>query len=403
MKNNFFILYFFSLFILFFACTTKSESDYDHCFSGENKGKVDIIITNLQIDSVDFPEIASSSYEGDFFVRNNKLVFFDKYFGYGFQFDRDMNLEAKIYGQGPGPLEVNTGYVDGYLPLDGKDLFVGSSLDFHIHNKDGERQKFFRLPWGHMDNRRKFRRFPESSTGDEVELYELNYELLVIREDKNGFVYLPLVPFSDMISPYMDSFYDKARLLIKVDIDKEKIVEVFGRVSPEYAKYKAIPQHMFISYDINKKNNYMYISQEIDSLIYVYDEKGRNIFNFGNVGKGMNTNYLELTTFSAKQFQRAYFEDRPKRGYYANIEYFEEFDLLFRSYTKGRNSLYDGLQIYKGTTLIADVEVPKGMTWVKGYIAPYFYSNAIVNDEALTLKVYRFTLPESLFNSTTMD
>lgn len=384
--------------VAFVACTPKVEENYISHFSGAYKGKKEIQLIQLVVDPINFPDI-ESSFEGDFYVQNNKLIFFDKYFGYAFQFDNEGKLEDKLYGQGQGPLEVNTGYVDGYLHLNsGRDLFTGSSLDFHIHDKSRERQKRFILPWKYKEDEKSRRELRRSGdfTGDEMGLYELNYELLKIREDKNGFIYMPLVAFTDMINPYKKDYYNKARLLVKVDLQKEKIVDVFGRTSPEYKKYKAIPQHMFVSYDISMKNNDMYVSQEIDSLIYVYNDAGKNTYSFGNAGKDMNTDYLEVPVFGYKEFQKAYFQDRPQRGYYTNIEYFEEFDLLFRSYTKGKDSPYDGLQIYKGTTLVADVDVPKGFTWVKGYIAPYFYSNAIVNDEAMTLKGYRFTLPEEL-------
>lgn len=387
------------LFLIINACNrSQTSKDYVNHFSGDYKGRKEIEITKLTIDSINFPDI-ESSFEGNFYVRNNKLIFFDKYFGYAFQFDNKGKLEDKFYGQGQGPLEVNTGYVDGYLPLNsGQDLFIGSSLDFHIHKQDGERNKRFILPWKYKEDeksRRKLRR-TNDFTGDEVGLYELNYELLQVREDKNGFIYLPLVAFSDMINPYKSDFYNRARLLAKVDLNTGKIIGMFGRISPEYKKYKAIVQHMFFSYDISMKSNDMYVSSEIDSLIYVYNDAGKNIYTFGNAGKNMNTDYLEIPTFEIKNFRKAYFEDRPLRGYYASVEYLDEFDLLFRGYAKGKDSATDGLQIYKGTTLVADVDVPKGFTGVKGYIAPYFYSNAIVNDEAMTLKGYRFTLPKEL-------
>jgi hypothetical protein len=48
-----------------------------------------------------------------------------------------------------------------------------------------------------------------------------------------------------------------------------------------------------------------------------------------------------------------------EKGYYSWIEYFDKQDLLFRSYTKGSHSKFDGLQIYKGDTMIGDVDVPK--------------------------------------------
>lgn len=381
--------------ISFFSCT-QNKNNYDLYFGGENRSNKKIMLSDILIDSIDFKEL-QSSYDGDFYIRNEKLVFFDKYFGYAFQFDKKGNLEKKYYGQGAGPMEVNTGYVDGYFPLKNGDLFIGSSLDFHIHDKEQERQKVFTLPWtyGKEKNRRQLRRTGDFS-GNEVGVYELNYESLKIREDKNGFIYLPIWAFTDMINPYKKDFYNKAHTLIKVDLNKGEIVDILGHFSPEYKKYNAVPQHMFTYFDINKKNNNMYISQEIDSLIYVYNDKGENIYTFGNSGKDMINKYLEVKNFDKKEFQNAYFKDKVKRGYYSNIEYFDNYDLLFRCYKKGGDSNCAGLQIYKGTTLITDVDVPKGFNWVKGYIPPYFYSNAIIDDENMKLKVYYFRLSEKV-------
>ena len=48
------------------------------------------------------------------------------------------------------------------------------------------------------------------------------------------------------------------------------------------------------------------------------------------------------------------------KGYYIWVEYIDELDYLFRSYSKGKKESSDGLQIYQDRTLIADIDVPKG-------------------------------------------
>ncbi len=384
--------------ILLIACT-QTKSDYDSYFSGENRSAKDIKITNLHIDSIVFDTMKKGSYMGDFSVRNNQLVFFDKYKGFGFVFDENGHLKSRIYGNGQGPLEIQGG-IEGYIPFSEGDFFMTSmgGASIQIHNREMERQKIFRMNWGNLEQqRRELQRSPNSVTGKEMGAYELNYEYLTMREDKNGLIYMPLAAFTNILNPYKSNFYEKAHLLLQYDWRKNKITGFCGRYSPEYKKYNAIPQHQFlIAYDIDKKTNNMYVGQEVDSLIYVYNDKGKNIYKFGYAGKNRNTDYAELTSYDIHEFRKAYYEARPLRGYYAHIEYFEKFNLLFRSYTKGKNSIYDGLQIYKGTTLVADVNVPKGFIWVKGYIAPYFYSNAIINEDKMTLKGYRFQLPKEL-------
>ena len=93
-----------------------------------------------------------------------------------------------------------------------------------------------------------------------------------------------------------------------------------------------------------------------------------------------------------KKFRDLYFNDRPKRGYYTTVKVFSDNKLLMRSYRKGSESKYDGLQIYKDDILISDLDVPKGFE-INGYIAPYYYSSAIIDEEKETISVYRFQLP----------
>ena len=66
--------------------------------------------------------------------------------------------------------------------------------------------------------------------------------------------------------------------------------------------------------------------------------------------------------------------------------------MLFRSYVKGANAPYDGLQVYRSDkTMIADVDVPKGFK-VLGYIKPFYYSQVAEDSEQGKLSIYRFRL-----------
>ncbi len=53
--------------------------------------------------------------------------------------------------------------------------------------------------------------------------------------------------------------------------------------------------------------------------------------------------------------------------------------------------LSDGLQIYRNGILIGDVDVPRHLK-VMGYIAPYYYSYVVSDDEEERLYLYRFEL-----------
>ncbi|MFV2016516.1 MAG: hypothetical protein ACC656_13885, partial [Candidatus Heimdallarchaeota archaeon] len=73
---------------------------------------------------------------------------------------------------------------------------------------------------------------------------------------------------------------------------------------------------------------------------------------------------------------------------------FENQGLIFRSYKKSETSKYDGLQIYKNKVLVADFEVPKNLE-IKEFITPYFYSNALIDEETEKINIIRFKLPSN--------
>ena len=65
--------------------------------------------------------------------------------------------------------------------------------------------------------------------------------------------------------------------------------------------------------------------------------------------------------------------------------------MLFRPYKKSPDSETDGLQIYRGQTLIADVAVLKGMV-VLGYSAPYVYGTTGMDGICESVDMFRFKL-----------
>ena len=65
--------------------------------------------------------------------------------------------------------------------------------------------------------------------------------------------------------------------------------------------------------------------------------------------------------------------------------------MLFRSYTCPDSEKQDGLQIYQGKTLLADVSVPKKL-YVLGYSAPYVYATSGLDEMSESFALYRFKI-----------
>ena len=142
----------------------------------------------------------------------------------------------------------------------------------------------------------------------------------------------------------------------------------------------------------------------VDSLIYIFNEDFSALKeSFGYAGRDMSTDYQGLPSTNNNSALREYwFNEMENRGYYTSLNYIEERDLLFRGYQKGGNSKSDGLQVYRGNRLIADVDVPKNDNpyaplnhfEVIGYIDPWFYSNAFIDEKREEITIYRFRIDE---------
>lgn len=63
--------------------------------------------------------------------------------------------------------------------------------------------------------------------------------------------------------------------------------------------------------------------------------------------------------------------------------------MLFRSYTRLDDEKQDGLQIYQGQTLIADIDVPKNVR-ILGYSAPCVYATNGLDGIRESFDLYKF-------------
>ena len=363
----------------------------------KNESSKSIKIDSLNLNLIEYPDLKSSSLSGFIRLNEGNINFIDQRFGWIYKFDLNGKLVSKHLGQGEGPFELNTAFVDGVVNLNNNDwLFMGSSFDIHIHSKDDlERKLLFTLGWVGNSNYADVRG-SKTPNPEEFALYTLDYQNLTLRKDSNDNVYIPIYGESNNFNGFQnDRYYKEGRILAKLSLKTGKVEELLGNRSKEYLEYKYVGQHAYFSYDISKKDNF-YVSHEIDSLIYVYDKNFKPLYTFGNEGLNMDKNYYEVPYFNMKEIKKAIFDSKPTKGWYSHVEYIDEYDLLFRSYKKNEKDKYDGLQIYKSNKLIADIEVPKNFK-VIGSHGNRFYSDAIVVNDTKLINYY-FEIPLSLLN-----
>ena len=141
MKNMMIFLIFLSA--ILFGCKQNKES----LFPSENFSKRSISIDTLILDTIILDKI-QYSYDGFLQIYSNNLSLIDKKFGLIYNFDITGRLISKDLGQGRGPGEIAAGYIEGHTVLNsGEHVFIGSSWDLHILNKDWDYIKRLTMDW----------------------------------------------------------------------------------------------------------------------------------------------------------------------------------------------------------------------------------------------------------------
>lgn len=372
----------FIILIISIGCTQNEKMTFDDYFDIKSQTFKNILIDSIELDSINLEKI-NSSYYGQLQIFNDKLYFIDSKFCWVFIFNLNGDFLSKKLGQGRGPNELPVKSIDSFCFLpEGNKIILGSSSDYYIVNSQWE---IISKNTFDLDYHNTIRNNPENPS-----TYTFDYENLYLKSDTKNYIYIPVYAETEFFNPFMRSYYKDSRILLKVDYKRNTIDGVYGRRSPQYLNYNFLPQFAYFHFDVDDQDN-KYISYDIDSTIFVYNDSFRPIKAFGFQGKDMNTDYTELSIPDIKQFRSLYFNERPGKGYYNWIKYFDERKILFRSYKKNASISYDGLQIYKSDTLIADISVPKNFK-VIGYSKSYFYSNAYIDEYEGEIKVFMFNL-----------
>ncbi|CAL2089320.1 hypothetical protein [Tenacibaculum sp. 190524A05c] len=387
------IVFVFLCLIIIVSCS-KAKSDKDF-FNGKNFSQKRIIIDSIKIDTLDF-EVVESSFDGFLKIDNNNINFIDSRFGWFFTFDKYGHLISKNLGQGAGPKEINTGFIDAYIKLsNGKHVFIGSGYDVHIHNEDFEREKILIMQWDLKNESYEIN--PQNLNPEMHRLYSPDYSNFNLQQISDNEIYFPILAQHRFFNKFNSHrYFEESRILAKLNLDSKKIESLEGRKSREYLRYSFLSNYDFFDYQHSLKSNKTFITYEVDSLIYVYDKSFNNIYSFGNSGKHIgNTDFFEYKggLNNEKEFREAYTFEKSKTGFYKNLIYFEDEDILIRTYFIGNSRTQDGMQVYIKNELIADVRVPKAFK-VIGKIGDYFYSDIVINEEDNYFKCYKFKLED---------
>lgn len=387
--------------ILLFSLISCSNSKDEICGNLDSFYSHEVITTDYieypnlsEIDSIIIKGI-NSSFVGFLRVYNDSVYFVDERFGRVFAFNSNLELIKMYLGHGRGPQEIETGPIMDMVSLpSGKHFLIGTSWDCFIYDSSWTLDNRYFLDWRREHSREEAINNPKPNMRN---IYGLRYPRIKGKYH-DGYIYYQIFSQNPKFW-YINTreYYECARILCEIDSETGVITDIFGRHSPIHRQYNYLGALAYIYFDITKEG-LLYLCHKPDSLIYVFDTEFNPKFAFGRNGINMNTNYINISSHDEMKIHGR--EEWHNKGYYTSIKVFEEQDIVFRSYAKGSHSNTDGLQIYKGTTLIADVDVPKiegkrtqpVSFMIEGYIAPYYYSNAFLDFEKEELKIYRIKL-----------
>ena len=349
-------------------------------------GQKNIKITEVDLDTV-LIDASSTSLEGEWHLKDNKLYFVDKALVGVKVFDPDGQYITRHIEKGRGPNEMLQPMFAGSFSDRGYFITIDQGWTISLFNKEFKKEKMYIL-LGDIDGDQKvwdnLRRNPDP---EKFRMYEffisapgirfLNDQVIipVITEhmDYNGF----------FKNANVQDFWLRSYNFLTIDIQNCKTGKLFGHYPPIFRK-RNIPTFSVLSFDTG--NDYMYCSYGADSLIYVRDNHGKLIKSIGYATSSIKGNYPETETF--EDYSLNFRKHQKTYGYYKQIKLAN--DHLFRSYKKDGDTGY-GLQIYKDNDLIGDVSFSEDM-YIIGYSNEYYYGVLPTDTDLEQFRIVKFKL-----------
>ena len=364
----------FTICLILFGCKEK-VSVWEPC----RKSNRDISISMLPMEKVILDSVHTSFTGFSGVYCDSKVFFYDKYFGFLFLFNPDGSFSQKILGYGRGPSEVIiSSAVGGAVDKSGNLCLIGSTMDFETFDSKNRRTTYVRFPYqpDEIADPSNFYNYSFSTSNLQIRFHqkELFVNLQSQRPDYNHF---------DNQSDYLNTSY-RVGVVNPATKSARMIVKGFPPLYMDSAS-------KYVSFDlvnIEIQGSNLLVNFEADSTIYRCTFDGVPQDSFGAAGRDMDLDYLETKGMNEQAF-RNYSLNRNTKGGYGKIVAAGEY--VFRSYTRGIYATMDGLQIYKNSILIGDVDVPRGFN-VAGKLGSIFCSEIFTDVDAGEMFFYRFQM-----------
>lgn len=343
--------------------------------TNEDKTKTDIIYNKIKYTKHELTGFDSSG-SGKLILNKDKLLFADELFKVIYECDLEGHFQKILAERGKGPRDI----IGCAYFIKNKDGYILASKNWVVceMTKNWERKNAYSLMFPKIHPYNELRNNPSTEyTG----IYEFDIYCKNICEYDSDHLLIPITTEHYKLNGYgnnSDEYYKNSYILGVVDREKGIVEKMIGHRSNVYSNKKYIPN--FNWYSFTKIKDEIFVSFAADPKIQVMDKNGYNLYQFGIPGKNMKTNYRLTTNPQIAIYNTK--EDLDIYDYYKNLKYIQETKLLFRTYKKNLKDC-DGMQVYRNTCLIADINVPKDFRII-GYINGEYYAQGKIEDDIIT-------------------
>jgi hypothetical protein len=372
------------IFVVFFACDSKDSEESGITYQSKDIG--------LTLDTIMISP-SQTSHIGFFQVKGDAVYFVDQPYG--------LVEEFAVSGESKG---IKKRELDGPEELQGISEVIPTKTGFIIRHEwvfyhYGQEWNFLRKCVLQFPSKESYDELMDNPKGEYIGMYELqNYNGRTVELPDGG-----LLTKLDVEHPIFNAFisrdyYRDGRILGKIDMFSGEVKEIRLNRPASYEGFSFVPFHNKFDYSVTT-TNLIYVTHEIDSLIYVYDRDWKLKETFGAAGIDMKTDYVESQSIDVAFESKYFYHSRKNEGFYKDIFVDEENELIFRTYRKGsdRQDLLDEtynplrLQVFKQGKLAGDHAVP-GRFKILGKIGTQYIVDGFFDEQNEQLGFYILSL-----------
>ena len=211
----------------------------------------------LSIDTICPSSNLETSFNGSYTLVNDKIIFYDVYFGYLLCFDKNLNLLSKHFGRGKNSNElIGADYIT-YSTITDKYYVLSSKTGvIAVINSKFQKEKEFEINFNIKRSREEVINEPLAHLMDSYEI-DYGYDALLNVFDENH-IAIAITSSHPKFNGYFNSkyYYENSRVIALINIEDEYIDRLIGRRSPLFLKNQ-LPNYDHFNYQVVNDSIYL--------------------------------------------------------------------------------------------------------------------------------------------------